>query len=123
VSFDPKGTTVMIVQHSNLGFVLAEANGEVVYVYAKDKKNGSPTCTGSCATQWPPVTGTPKAGPADHFPAGFGVVRGAGGVEQITYNGLPLYTFLGAKQYVTTGNGVGGVWHVVKLSASDISGG
>jgi len=31
-----KGTTVLIVQHSNLGWVLAEANGQVVYTYGAD---------------------------------------------------------------------------------------
>jgi predicted lipoprotein with Yx(FWY)xxD motif len=119
VTFNPQGTTIMIVQHSSLGYVLAEANGQVVYVYSKDTKNGAPTCTGSCASQWPPVTGTPKAGPADTFPGSFGVVKGSGGVEQVTYNGLPLYTYAGAKPYVTTGNGVGNEWKVVPLSASD----
>ena len=122
VTFNPQGTTIMIVQHSAIGWVLAEANGQVVYTYSKDKKNGAPTCTGSCASQWPPVTGTPKAGPADTFPASFGVVKGSGGVEQVTYNGLPLYTYAGAKSYVTTGNGVDNEWKVVPLSASDITG-
>jgi predicted lipoprotein with Yx(FWY)xxD motif len=118
VSFPPQGTTVMIIQHSNLGFVLAVANGQVVYTYARDTKGGSPRCTSTCAAQWPPVTGMPKAGPADHFPATFGVVKGAGGVEQITYNGLPLYTYKGAKPLTTVGNDIGGVWHVVPMSVS-----
>lgn len=122
-TFLPQGTTVMIVQHSAVGFVLAKANGQVVYIYAKDTKGGAPTCTGSCAATWPPVTGMPKAGPADTFPGTFGVVKGAGGVEQITYNGYPLYTLAGAKPLTTAGNGIGGVWHVVPLSASDITGG
>jgi predicted lipoprotein with Yx(FWY)xxD motif len=114
------GTTVMIVQHSNLGYVLAEAGGQVVYTYSKDKKGGPGTCTGSCASTWPPATGTPQAGPADHFPGTFTVVKGAGGVQQIAYNGMPLYTFAGAKPYSTAGNGINGLWHVVKLSAGDI---
>jgi predicted lipoprotein with Yx(FWY)xxD motif len=114
------GTTVMIVQHSNLGYVLAEAGGQVVYTYSKDKKGGPGTCTGSCASTWPPATGTPQAGPADHFPGTFTVVKGAGGVQQIAYNGMPLYTFAGAKPYSTAGNGIDGLWHVVKLSAGDI---
>jgi predicted lipoprotein with Yx(FWY)xxD motif len=121
VSFPPVGTTVMIVQKSSIGYVLAEANGQVVYTYSKDTKGGSPSCTGACATSWPAVTGTPKAGPADTFPGTFGVVKGAGGVEQITYNGMPLYKFAGAKALTTAGNGLGGEWHVVSLSASDIS--
>jgi predicted lipoprotein with Yx(FWY)xxD motif len=122
VTFPPVGTTVLIVQHSNLGWVMAKADGLVVYTYAKDTKNGPPTCTGSCASVWAPVTGVPKAGPADNFPGSFGLVTGAGGKKQITYNGYPLYTYIGAPPLSTKGDGLGGVWHVIKLSASDISG-
>jgi predicted lipoprotein with Yx(FWY)xxD motif len=122
VSFPPVGTTVLIVQHSNLGWVMAKADGYVVYTYAKDSKNGAPTCTGSCASVWAPVTGVPKAGPADNFPGTFGVVTGAGGKKVITYNGYPLYTYVGAPVLSTKGNGIDGVWHVIKLSQSDISG-
>jgi predicted lipoprotein with Yx(FWY)xxD motif len=114
------GTTVMIVQKSAIGYVLAEANHQVVYTYDKDTKGGKPTCTGACAATWIPATGTPQAGPADVFPGHFDLVTGAGGVKQITYNGLPLYLLKGANPLETTGNGKGGVWHVVKLSASDI---
>jgi predicted lipoprotein with Yx(FWY)xxD motif len=122
VTFPPIGTTVLIVQHSNLGWVMAKADGHVVYTYAKDSKNGAPTCTGACASMWAPVTGMPKAGPADTFPGSFGVVTGAGGKKVITYNGYPLYTYVGAPILSTKGNGLDGVWHVIKLSGSDISG-
>jgi predicted lipoprotein with Yx(FWY)xxD motif len=114
------GTTVMIVQKSAIGYVLAEANHQVVYTYSKDKKGGKPTCTGSCAQTWLPATGVPQAGPADVFPAKFGLVTRADGTKQITYNGYPLYLFKDAKPLATTGDGMGGVWHVVKLSASNI---
>jgi predicted lipoprotein with Yx(FWY)xxD motif len=114
------GTTVMVVQKSAIGYVLAEANHQVVYTYSKDTKGGKPTCTGVCAETWVPATGTPQAGPADVFPGQFGLVTGAGGVKQITYNGYPLYLLKGAKPLATTGNGKDGLWHVVPLSASDI---
>ena len=119
-SIPPVGTTVMIVQKSAIGFVLAEANHAVVYTYDKDKAGEPPTCTGTCAQTWLPATGTPQAGPADHFPGQFGLIKRADGTEQITYEGKPLYTLAGAKPLLTTGNGQGGVWHVVKLSESDI---
>ena len=119
-SIPPVGTTVMIVQKSAIGYVLAEANHQVVYTYSKDKKDGKPTCTGTCAATWLPATGTPQAGPADVFSGQFGLVTRASGVKQITYNGLPLYLLKDAAPLATTGNGQGGVWHVVKLSASNI---
>jgi predicted lipoprotein with Yx(FWY)xxD motif len=106
--------------HSNLGWVMATAKDLVVYTFGKDSKGAPPTCTGSCAAVWAPVTGVPKAGPADTFPGTFGVVTGAGGKKVITYNGYPLYTFVGAPPLSTKGNGLEGVWHVITLSASDV---
>ena len=117
------GSTVLIVEKSALGYVLAQADGQVVYTYGKDAKGGSPTCTGSCAAIWPPVTGTPVASQADTLPGALGTVSDANGAKQITYNGMPLYTFKGAKAFTTAGNGVAGEWHVIKLSASDITAG
>jgi predicted lipoprotein with Yx(FWY)xxD motif len=35
---------------------------------------------------------------------------------------MPLYSFKGAKSFVTTGNGMDGEWHVIKLSKSDVTG-
>jgi len=121
-SIPPVGTTVMIVEHTSLGYVLAEASGQVVYTYGNDKKGGTPTCTGSCAAVWLPVTGVPQAGPADTFPGKFGLVTRTDGKKQITYNGYPLYTLKGASFMSTKGNGLDGLWHVVMLSASDIAG-
>jgi predicted lipoprotein with Yx(FWY)xxD motif len=121
VTFPAIGTTVLIVQHSNLGWVMGTAKGQVVYTFGKDSKGGPPTCTGSCAAVWAPVTGVPKAGPADTFPGTFGVVT-AGGQKVVTYNGYPLYTLVGAPALSTKGNGLEGVWHVIMLSASDIQG-
>ena len=48
----PPGSIVLHVQKSNLGYVLALANGQVVYMYDKDSKGGPSACTGSCALIW-----------------------------------------------------------------------
>ena len=63
------------------------------------------------------------ASPADNGLGTFGTVATSNGAKQITYNGSPLYTFKGAKALATKGNGVGGVWHVIKMSESNIVGG
>ena len=115
------GTTVLIVQHSSLGWVLAEANGDVVYTYGGDTKGGSPSCTGSCAAVWPAVTGVPMAGPADTLPGTLGTVAMANGAKQITYDGYPLYILKGAGAFSTKGQGLDGKWHVIRLSASDVT--
>jgi predicted lipoprotein with Yx(FWY)xxD motif len=106
------------VRISDLGYVLAEASGYVVYTYAKDPKGGTPTCTGSCAAVWGPVTGVPQVSPGVTLPGTLGLVTRPGGVKQITYNGHPLYIYKPAGKVVTTGNGLGGVWYVIKMSSS-----
>jgi predicted lipoprotein with Yx(FWY)xxD motif len=121
VGLPSPGTQVLIVQRSNLGWVLAEANGTVVYTYGNDTKGGTPTCTGSCAAAWPAVTGLPKVGPADNLPGTLGTVTMSNGAKQITYNGYPLYTLKGAGALSTKGNGLDGEWHVIKLSASNVA--
>ena len=120
----PPGSTVLHVQKSSIGWVLAAADGQVVYAYDKDPKGGTPACTGSCAQIWVPVTGGhPVESPADKGLGTFGTVATSNGAEQVTYNGSPLYTYKNAKPLTTKGNGVGGVWHVIKMSESNIVGG
>ena len=119
----PPGSAVLHVQKSAIGWVLAMANGQVVYAYDKDPKGASPACTGSCAQLWLPVTGSPVVSPADTGLGTLGTVATSNGAKQITYNGSPLYTYKGAKALATKGNGIGGVWHVVKMSESNIVGG
>jgi len=115
------GDTVLIVQKSDLGYVLALADGDVVYTYANDKQGGQPTCTDSCAAVWPAVTGLPMTNSGETLPGKLGTVTLPDGAKQITYNGYPLYTYKGASPMSTAGNGVGGQWHVIKLSQSDIA--
>ena len=119
----PPGSVVLVVQRSAVGYVLAAADGQVVYTYAKDTKGGTPACTGSCAAIWPPLTGNPVAGAATTGLGTLGTVSDANGAKQVTYNGMPVYTFKGAKPLSVKGNGVAGVWHVIKLSKSNIAGG
>ena len=67
------------------------------------------------------MTGLPQAGPADTLPGTLGTVKMADGTKQITYNGYPLYTLKGAGALSTKGQGMGGMWHVIKLSKSDVT--
>jgi predicted lipoprotein with Yx(FWY)xxD motif len=119
VSLPAKGTQIMIVERSKLGYVLALANGKVVYTYAGDKKGGNPSCTGSCADQWPAVTGNPQPSSAIKLPGMLGTVTAANGAKQITYNGMPLYILKGEKALSVAGNGA--MWHVVTLPKSAIT--
>ena len=96
------------------GGFLVDANGMTLYLFTKDTTSAS-TCSGGCATNWPPltVTGQPVAGTGVDASL-LGTTTRADGSIQVTYNGHPLYYYkndhaAGDK----TGQGVGGVWYVV----------
>jgi predicted lipoprotein with Yx(FWY)xxD motif len=111
----------LTVRKTSIGYVLATSTGMTVYWYSNDVKgSGKSECSGGCLQAWPAVTGTP-AGPADLTLIGqLGTITRPGGVVQATYDGYPLYTYANdTAPGQTTGNGVGGVWHV--WSGSDLS--
>jgi predicted lipoprotein with Yx(FWY)xxD motif len=69
--------------------VLTNARGFTLYWFAPDTATTS-HCTGSCAAYWPPVIGTPAAGPG--VSGKLGTITRLGGATQATYNGHPLST-------------------------------
>lgn len=80
-----------------LGTVLVTNKGFALYMFAPDDAR-QVTCTGGCTTAWPPLV--VPAG--DTIAAGPGVKPGLlastpdpGGGRVVTYNGWPLYTYLG----------------------------
>ena len=73
--------------------VLTSATGRTLYRFAPDSAAAS-RCTGSCAVYWPPVIGTPMAGPGVTT-GKLGTIKRPGGTTQATYDGHPLYTYIG----------------------------
>ena len=73
--------------------VLTSANGFTLYWFVPDSPSAS-RCTGSCAAYWPPVTGIPAAG-AGVTTGKLGTIKRSGGTTQATYDGHPLYTYVG----------------------------
>jgi predicted lipoprotein with Yx(FWY)xxD motif len=94
--------------------VLANAKGFTVYWFAPDTAATS-NCNGTCAAYWPPVTGPVTAGPG--VTGRLGTIRRSGGSGQATYDGHPLYTYVGdTAPGQARGNALnlnGGLWHEV----------
>ena len=99
------------------GQFLTDANGMALYIFAPDAQ-GASTCTGDCATNWPPVT----VASADALPtvaegldaALLGTVERDDGTLQLTYNGWPLYYFGGDTEAgQTNGQAVGDNWYLI----------
>jgi predicted lipoprotein with Yx(FWY)xxD motif len=97
--------------------VLTNASGLTLYWFAPDTPTTS-RCTGSCAAYWPPVTGSPRAGPG--VTGTLGTIKRPGGAVQVTYNGHPLYTYIGdSGPGQARGNNLnlnGGLWYEVRVS-------
>jgi predicted lipoprotein with Yx(FWY)xxD motif len=97
--------------------VLANAEGFTLYWFAPDTATRS-NCNGSCAAYWPPVKGPATAGPG--VTGRLGTIKRSDGSTQATYNGHPLYTYIGdTAPGQAHGNGLnlnGGLWHEVTVS-------
>jgi predicted lipoprotein with Yx(FWY)xxD motif len=114
------GITLSSTSDPSLGDYLTGANGMTLYVLTKDTADTS-TCTGTCATTWPPLTaavGATITGPSGATSA-FGTITRSDGIVQVTYNHMPLYYFSGdSAAGDTKGQGKNGVWFVAPLSGS-----
>src|SRR6478672_10195184 len=96
--------------------VLTSEKGFKLYWFVPDSPAAS-RCTGSCAAYWPPVIGTPTAGPGVTTRK-LGTIKRPGGTTQATYAGHPLYTYVGDDAPgQARGNKIdlnGGYWYEVR---------
>jgi len=122
----PSTTTTAYVVGSatrgSLGAILVDHSGATLYRYTPDG-TGKSTCTGGCATVWPPLTvpaGTASVAAGTGIPSGaLGTTTRPDGTLQVTYKGMPLYTYAAdTSAGQTSGQGVGGTWYVVSPSGA-----
>jgi predicted lipoprotein with Yx(FWY)xxD motif len=105
-----------------LGTILVDSQGRTLYLFTHDSGTAS-TCSGACATAWPPLvaTGAPTATSGANA-ALLGTSRRADGTTQVTYNGRPLYRFIkDVTQGQTNGQSVvafGGSWFAVTAAGN-----
>jgi len=98
--------------------VLTNAAGRTLYWFAPDTPAKS-VCNGSCAVYWPPVHGPLTA--AAGLPGQLSTIKRADGTTQETYDGHPLYTYVGdsgpGQDHGNNLNLNGGLWHVVIVAS------
>ena len=103
--------------------VLTNGKGFTLYSFAPDTPTKS-NCNGACAKYWPPVKGPVTA---SGVKGTFATIKRSNGSTQATFDGHPLYTYVGdTAPGQAKGNGLnlsGGVWHEVTTSGSAPAGG
>jgi predicted lipoprotein with Yx(FWY)xxD motif len=117
--------TISVSNNGGLGKVLADSKGRTLYLFQKDTGPMS-TCSGACATDWPPVTTTGKPTAGNGLTGSkVGTTKRSDGTKQVTYDGHPLYTYVGdQKAGDTNGQGVsafGALWYVLSPSGSTVT--
>jgi predicted lipoprotein with Yx(FWY)xxD motif len=86
-------TTIAVSQSKTWGPTLTLKNGDTVYRLTTDSKNTS-VCTAKCATIWfPVVLAKGQKKPVGDGVSSLGSFTRPGGAKQVTYEGIPLYTF------------------------------
>ena len=110
--------------------ILVDGKGRTLYLFTEDKA-GKATCATAdprCPKLWPALAtvGKPLAGKGAKASL-LGTTKGAGGVQQVTYNRHPLYYFAGItaglgdrKPGDVNGQAFGGAWYVVSPKGTPI---
>jgi predicted lipoprotein with Yx(FWY)xxD motif len=117
----PASATVTVSKLPGYSSVLTTSSGQAVYLLTADPAGGS-KCSGSCATDWPPLVATQslRAGPGVKASL-LSTFKRTDGKEQVMYNHHALYTHKG--QGAASGAGLasdGGIWYLVSPSGSAV---
>jgi predicted lipoprotein with Yx(FWY)xxD motif len=116
---------VITTGSGSAGTFLTDGSGRTVYLWVADGKDHS-ACSGACAGAWPPVetTGAVTAS-GSAVASDLGTITRSDGSKQVTYDGHPLYYFVGDTGAGTEkgqgNNGFGAKWWLVAPSGSAIT--
>jgi len=111
---------VQVASNARYGNILTTNTGRALYTLDTDH-NGLSTCSGSCVPAWPaltvPASTTPTGGPG--VTGTVGKALQSNGTDQVTYNGSPVYTFVGdTAPDEVTGQNVNGFFVVIVASTT-----
>ncbi len=106
--------------------VLVDSGGRTLYT-APVERSGKILCVAACTSFWEPAVASPDdaESAAEELEADLGVVDRPDGDRQLTFNGLPLYTFSEEDPGQLEGDGFGDdvqgthfEWEAARLSGS-----
>jgi predicted lipoprotein with Yx(FWY)xxD motif len=119
------GALSVNVATSSLGSYLTDGQGRTLYLFTRDSAMTS-SCSGGCTSVWPPLTAASAVQAGTGASAALlGTTTNSGGQKQVTYNGHPLYYYVGdVNPGDTHGEQLdqfGGLWYVVSPTGAQIT--
>lgn len=116
---------VKAASNVDYGPILTTGDGLPLYIFDRDKQNGSSSaCTDqACTTSWTPLTteGMAAAGPGA-IQGLLGTITREDGKTQVTYNGWPLYLYSGDTSSDTTkGQGAEPGWTLISPAGNPVA--
>jgi predicted lipoprotein with Yx(FWY)xxD motif len=119
--------TVSVSEIGDAGAVLVDSSGNALYT-PEQEASGKIVCTGSCLSEWMPLTvsGSTQPSASADVTGKVGTVKRPDGSEQATLDGAPLYTFVEdggpgnvtGDGFVDQFDGTSFTWHVVRADGS-----
>jgi len=119
------GNTVSTMSVSGTGTVLVDSSGQALYASDQEAAAGKVLCTGACNSFWQPVAANGKVTSSGSIGGKLATVKRPDGSTQVTYNGMPLYSFTQDQAGQVSGDGFKDAfdgqqftWHAVTVGNS-----
>src|SRR3954454_4719025 len=113
------------LRKTSYGKILVDSKARTLYAFGHDKKDKS-RCSDQCAKFWPPATAPKKPTVGSGIAKSkLKVIKRGDGSKQLSYNGHPLYRYVGdGKPGDTNGENItafGGIWRVLSKAGKTVS--
>jgi predicted lipoprotein with Yx(FWY)xxD motif len=115
-----KSGETLTVRSSSYGSILFDGRGRALYAFTRDRRGGASRCYGACAKAWPVYVARGRLVAGRNVKRSLiGTTRRRDGRLQVTYDGRPLYYYVGdgiGQVRCQAVDEFGGTWLVVRPS-------
>jgi len=100
--------SVQIISENGAFVMRTLVGAKPLYTYDRDEP-GKSNCVDQCLAAWPALLAPEGAKPIGKW----SVIVRPDGTSQWAYDKMPVYTFVRDEDSIASGDGLGGVWHLL----------